>query len=873
VRGLLAVCGRGAADALPPVFPVAGGFVVLGEKAPTPLPPRAVRLRRLSENCYLPVDADLVPELLPEEAIDLTRRRGLVFLPDGRCLAFRPDEPLPAEALLRVPVPRREEWRPFPDGPGLAERLTVITRVVPEITADDVLGPGGAGVGEEPPERPPAVGTLKSAAGRAAFGVGKGLAALGRVLGIGALARLGAGMMGAAAAAVPRLSEALLGKQEAALRELLRKFREGRTEEALRNALPVGGDAAASVNTGDQLPTHDVRWSLAGIAGAGGPGGAWVVGPDVQRELTSEYRKAAQVALARGDYRRAAFIYAKLLRELSTAADVLSKGGLHRDAAILYRDLLRQPRWAAREFEAAGEWDEALRLYRQAGEHELAGDLLRRIGEEEQAIEEYHRAARQLAEGRRDYAAAGELMLRKTGRDDLALSYFAGGWRERQLLCALRLAELLADAEPFELFWKHFDEVEDWLASSANVSGAANFFNAAARIADRPHLAGRRAELRDRTRLALAATARQVTGNERRAGNLVSELFGAPGLWVAAVVADAGFALRSKWKARQAPAAAPTVTTVRLANGTVTAVAFAPESEDVFVGLESGEVFSYRPRTGETALVSYPWPEPVEALAVDAAGRYVIAASRVAPEFEKVRLRSFRRNESGQTEYHAERDYHLLVPGWYHLNPLVWASGARPLTLLSTPAGVVEFAATVLIPREPTPKEGEEVGPCYLILPDADRRLVVTERDVLWRGETVNTGWKVENGPLAQPTVAWLWGSADHFEYARISAGDVVAWSEVRRSGDEAAGARTLSAHRPEGFRAVALWKPGMLVAVTSANRVCWLRAGRLGLQEWAKATEIAVPARAVACFPSRATGEAVVLLADGTAARIPVPV
>ena len=54
---------------------------------------------------------------------------------------------------------------------------------------------------------------------------------------------------------------------------------------------------------------------------------------------------------------------------------------------------------AAQAFEAAGEFDRALELYRGSASHERAGDLLRRIGEEDAAVAEYLLAANELANG------------------------------------------------------------------------------------------------------------------------------------------------------------------------------------------------------------------------------------------------------------------------------------------------------------------------------------------------------------------------------------------------------------------------------------------------------------------------------------------
>src|SRR5262245_34254588 len=107
----------------PETFAVAGGFVViLGGPAPAGLP-RAVWLRRLAGNLYLPADADLVPELQPAEADDLTRTRGLLILPGGSALAFDPARPLAPAAVIAPAEVRRAAWEPFPPRPARAERL------------------------------------------------------------------------------------------------------------------------------------------------------------------------------------------------------------------------------------------------------------------------------------------------------------------------------------------------------------------------------------------------------------------------------------------------------------------------------------------------------------------------------------------------------------------------------------------------------------------------------------------------------------------------------------------------------------------------------------------------------------------------------
>src|SRR5262249_11043814 len=163
------------------------------------------------------------------------------------------------------------------------------------------------------------------------------------------------------------LSEALLGRQEAALRELLRHFREGKLEQALRRALPIGGAGRGSRPAGDaNLPVHQLCYSLGSLLGDR-PADLWVCAPDVPPQLAAEYRKAAEEATRAGDYRRAAFIYGKLLSDYRLAADVLLRGGLFHDAAILYLSKLGDVLAAAHAFAAAGEIDRSLELYRCKG--------------------------------------------------------------------------------------------------------------------------------------------------------------------------------------------------------------------------------------------------------------------------------------------------------------------------------------------------------------------------------------------------------------------------------------------------------------------------------------------------------------------------
>src|SRR5439155_12228561 len=132
---------------------------------------------------------------------------------------------------------------------------------------EDVIAAGGAGIADEEP-RPAESGLGDRAAGRAELGLGRALSSLGRALGLDRLQQLGQRLIERAMERVPRLTEEILGKREAALRDLLRRFQSGDVEEALRKALPFAEEERPPKVTGPpgaKLWTHDLRYSLDNI--------------------------------------------------------------------------------------------------------------------------------------------------------------------------------------------------------------------------------------------------------------------------------------------------------------------------------------------------------------------------------------------------------------------------------------------------------------------------------------------------------------------------------------------------------------------------------------------------------------------------------
>ncbi len=245
-------------------------------------------------------------------------------------------------------------------------------------------------------------------------------------------------------------------------------------------------------------------------------------------ELTREYRKAAEHSIRQGDFRRAAYIYGKLLGEDRMAAQALQRGGLHRDAAILYLKKVNDPAAAAKAFEAAGAADRAIELYRQLGQHTAAGDLLRRIGEEDAAVAEYLVAAdRAAAATPPDYHAAGTILKVHARRPELAIEHFRKGWggapASNATLCAVELALIHGELGEIAPIRGLLDEADAFFRSIGSNRDAETFYNTTTMMARAtPAMAPYAEEVRDRSLLTLAwrLQADAMTGLRRPADDL-----------------------------------------------------------------------------------------------------------------------------------------------------------------------------------------------------------------------------------------------------------------------------------------------------------------------------------------------------------------
>lgn len=880
----------------PRIYAVSTGFLL---ELPNPCRRAragAIRLRRAGGHLLIPVDAELSPALLPDEIAALTRDRGLVYLPGGRVLRFDPENPVSAAGLLAPVLIERNGWSPLPSPPARAPRIVEILFEFPD-SPDQVFGPAGQEIGIEEPLAGRPAGTA-DAASKARFGMGMSLARIGKSLNLQGLARLGFGLIQSALEAAPQLGESILGRQESALRDLLRMFREGAIDEALRRALPLGqgNERGAGISGATDLPNHDIRYSLSSLlntANASAGTSYWFSQIDVRLELEREYRKAAEEAARKGDYRRAAFILARLLNDYRGAAAALLRGGLAHDAAILYLERVNDPVAAAQAFEAAGEFDRALHLYREQQMHLAAAELLRRIGEEDQAIAEFQIAASQLLPQREGHFRAAELLRLKAKRLDLALPYYRDGWAERpspsSLPCALQLARIFASSgKTDELVTLAREAARFFRSSPVDQAASTRLLNELAQLAETPELETVRDELRDIALMGLTRNLRERAAGDPYPTVLVSVVFGTAQAWRSDFLRDAEFALGHPAAGReQAAPAPPLVSLTRIAQSIVTAVAYAEETEEIFIGFQNGEVHRYSAPEGVCSRVAL-YTSPVAGLAVDALASFAAVVWK-SPSGRIVLASYLRRSDGsfGMAEGRSEgRSRHVClaqnIPSFPEPHVGLWTDDSLQVLRGASLVRIGQIRPEIQTddpPRAILLNVSRGLLSSLFLLSNEDWTFAPAP-DWAFRSSQesypsiLHSRWTPgipSRCALAQPLLSWLKPSRHKLEVAGI-ADNGTAYRTVLEMQDNQTTSSTSVTNISAsdlGYRCAALLRPGYLAAVTDRS-IHWLRGVSTRFALLSTTEDHGVP-DPVACFPCHRTLDLLIVSRDGLVGRVPM--
>ena len=200
-------------------------------------------------------------------------------------------------------------------------------------------------------------------------------------------------------------------------------------EEALKHAIPLDADG---VTRGGNLGRFELskRWNSFDLFGRSGYGsGSSVLGSDSFRRLQEQYEQTAQLLIQQKDYKKAAFVYMKLLKNNSMAAKTLEDGGLYPEAASVYLQYLKDKNKAAECYEKGQMITDAIALYKELDQHEKVGDLYMLQQKKEAAFEHYTIVADDYIANSK-YLKASLLYRNKMGGPAPAQALLLKGWRE-----------------------------------------------------------------------------------------------------------------------------------------------------------------------------------------------------------------------------------------------------------------------------------------------------------------------------------------------------------------------------------------------------------------------------------------------------------
>ena len=228
--------------------------------------------------------------------------------------------------------------------------------------------------------------------------------------------------------------------------------------EALKYAIPIdndgvsrGGNAAAFVLSR--------LWSNFSVLGnlldgiGGGRGGASSasarLGNNQINLLNQEYRNTALTLMQNKEYRQAAFVYLRLLKDYHAGADALEKGGFYSEAASIYIKYLDNKIRAAECYEKGQLYGEAIELYKELDRYEKVGDLYLAIGKKKESLPWFTRVVAQHIDNQ-DYMRASLCLRNKLGDPEKAQDLLLEGWRkDRDAISCLNLyfAEIRDDRQ------------------------------------------------------------------------------------------------------------------------------------------------------------------------------------------------------------------------------------------------------------------------------------------------------------------------------------------------------------------------------------------------------------------------------------------
>ena len=411
----------------------AGLLVVGSERQPNAPPPSGLTCGLLQGTLCIPIDARLWPDLAADEIRQLCGRQIVFIHPTLGAYAFEEREGLSVSDLLEPCRDIEGDWNHArPVLQSTHELKSIVLLNPPRI--EDLFREEKQDIGSDP------VADLPPAPDESSESPGSRFARILReMLNSGAKesSQNSAGNEGKPSDWKDQLRRWASEKPQQGQSELQRLRSQELTrllhqlkhdpETGLKHAIPIGQAAhRGRAEPRSRLGERNINFDFGKIRSAGSSD-LWDIPPSLHHELTRHYRILADRELKLGRYRRAAYIYAHLLGDLSSAAQTLKQGQHYREAALLYEEQLQNPHEAARCMVEGGLLREAIERFEKLEIWKEAAELYERLGEKERAAALWQILVDQ-CRSQRDHLGAARLLEERLNQPTEALAELSAAW-------------------------------------------------------------------------------------------------------------------------------------------------------------------------------------------------------------------------------------------------------------------------------------------------------------------------------------------------------------------------------------------------------------------------------------------------------------
>lgn len=160
-------------------------------------------------------------------------------------------------------------------------------------------------------------------------------------------------------------------------------------------------------------------------------GDATTIGDRQFQSLLNRYEKLSEDFIEKKQYKKAAYIQLKLLRNPYKAAAILKEGHLYNEAANVYLKRCKNKQEAAACYEYARSYSKSIHLYKELNLHEKVGDIYTKIKDTKNAHQQYQIVVDGY-KSRDQYVKAALLYRKKMDNSVAANELLVKGWKENK---------------------------------------------------------------------------------------------------------------------------------------------------------------------------------------------------------------------------------------------------------------------------------------------------------------------------------------------------------------------------------------------------------------------------------------------------------